>query len=138
MPVQPTLFASMRPLRWPSLWLAVWAMLLVAVMTLSLIVTPPLPKIPQGDKLGHLLAYGSLAAMAVQLFATRAALARAALALILFGIALEFLQGLTPHRTPDPLDALANTGGVLLGLSLALTPLRDALLRLERRLLRTP
>jgi hypothetical protein len=28
---------------------------------------------------------------------------------------IELLQGLTPDRMPDPLDALANSGGVLLG-----------------------
>ena len=128
----------MRPLRWPRAWLALWALMLVVVVALSLFLVPPLPKIPQGDKLGHFLAYGSLAAMAVHLCATRAALTRVGLALILFGIAMEFLQGLTPHRTPDPLDALANTTGVLLGLSLALTPLREAALRIERILTRVP
>ena len=34
---------------------------------------------------------------------------------MLFGTAIEGLQGLTPDRMPDPLDALANTLGVLLG-----------------------
>ena len=38
-----------------------------------------------------------------------------ALAVALFGIAIELLQGLTPDRQPDLLDALANSGGVLLG-----------------------
>ena len=33
----------------------------------------------------------------------------------------------------DPWDALANTAGVLLGLAIALSPWRDLLLRLERR-----
>ena len=36
-------------------------------------------------------------------------------AVVLFGIAIEGLQGLTPARQPDLLDALANSGGVLLG-----------------------
>ena len=34
---------------------------------------------------------------------------------MLFGIVIEGLQGFTPDRMPDPLDALANTLGVLLG-----------------------
>ncbi len=38
-----------------------------------------------------------------------------AIAVVLFGIAIELLQGLTPDRQPDPLDALANSSGVLLG-----------------------
>jgi glycopeptide antibiotics resistance protein len=36
-------------------------------------------------------------------------------AVVLFGAAIELLQGLTPDRLPDALDALANSGGVLLG-----------------------
>jgi VanZ family protein len=135
---QPTPFASMRALHWPRAWLALWALMLATVVVLSLFVTPPLPDIPDSDKFGHCLAYASLAAMAVQLFAPRATLVRVALALVLLGIALEFLQGLTPNRTPDPLDALANTCGVLLGMSLALTPLRDALSWIERPFRRAP
>jgi len=39
---------------------------------------------------------------------------RLALAVVLFGAAIELLQGLPPDRDPDVFDALANTGGVLL------------------------
>jgi glycopeptide antibiotics resistance protein len=40
---------------------------------------------------------------------------RLAVAIVLLGIGIELLQGLTPNRQPDVLDALANSGGVLLG-----------------------
>jgi glycopeptide antibiotics resistance protein len=38
-----------------------------------------------------------------------------AVIVVLFGIVIEGLQGLTPSRQPDVLDALANSAGVLLG-----------------------
>jgi VanZ family protein len=38
-----------------------------------------------------------------------------ATAVVLFGVLIELLQGLTPDRLPDLLDALANSIGVLIG-----------------------
>lgn len=125
----------MRPLRWPRLWFGCWVGLLVLVAILSLVIVPPLPEVPDGDKFGHCLAYAALAAIAVQLFAGARTLVRVAVLLVLYGIAMEFLQGLTPNRTPDPLDALANSIGVLIGMAVVFTPLRNALAWIERRLL---
>jgi VanZ family protein len=93
-----------------------------------------LPLVPEGgDKVEHLLGYAILAAMAVQLFATRAALLRAAVGLVLLGIGIEFAQDLlTTTRQMDAWDAIANTAGVALGMATMLTPMRDALMRFER------
>ncbi len=124
----------MRPLRWPRAWLVLWAAMLLLVAVLSLAIVPPLPEVPNSDKFGHALAYASLAAMAVQLFSGKRTLIRVALLLIAYGIAMEFLQGLTPNRTPDPMDALANSIGVVIGISAAFTPLRNALAWIEQRL----
>ena len=55
--------------------------------------------------------------------------------LVLLGIGLEYLQAqMGLGRMLDRNDALANTIGVLIGLTTAFTPLRDALLRFDRRL----
>lgn len=119
----------LKPLRWPAFWVALWgvAVLVVVVGSLSAPVTLELPR--NSDKVQHFLAYGLLAASAVQLFADRH-WRRVGLGLVLLGVALEFAQGaLTDNRQADPWDALANTVGVLLGLSTRLTPLRDLLLR---------
>ena len=119
----------LKPLRWPAFWGALWgvAVLVVVVGSLSAPVTLELPR--NSDKVQHFLAYGLLAASAVQLFADRH-WRRVGLGLVLLGVALEFAQGaLTDNRQADPWDALANTVGVLLGLSTRLTPLRDLLLR---------
>lgn len=84
-------------------------------LTLVLSLIPPTmgEDSSQIDKLAHLLGYAILMFWWAQLVVQRRwALA---VAVVTFGIAIEGLQGLTPDRLPDPLDALANTGGVLLG-----------------------
>lgn len=125
---------ALKPLRRPRLWLGLWCCAIALVVMFSLLPAPDLPGVPPGgDKLEHFLAYGLLAAGAVQLFATRGAL-RAGIGLIALGIALEIAQGLfTATRMMDAWDALANTLGVLAGLATAWTPWRDALLRMQRR-----
>ena len=65
------------------------------------------------DKLAHLFGYALLMFWWAQLVTRRRW--KLALAVVMFSIGIELLQGLTPDRLPDPLDALANTGGVLLG-----------------------
>jgi VanZ family protein len=65
------------------------------------------------DKLVHLAGYAVLMFWWAQLVVERRW--GLTLAVILFGISIELLQGLTPNRQPDMLDALANSGGVLLG-----------------------
>lgn len=131
----------MKPFKYPRLWLTVWLAAIAAVIVLSLLTLSGLPELPKGsDKIEHFLAYFLLSAAAVQLFSTQRAHGLAAVGLIAMGIGLEFAQGAyTTQRMQDPLDALANTLGVLAGLAIALTPLRDVLLRLERRVVaRTP
>ena len=126
--------AVLKPLRRPRLWLSLWCVAIAAVIVGSLLPAMDLPPVPAGaDKLEHFAGYGVLAAIAVQLFATRAALWRAGVGLAALGIVLEILQYvLTSTRMMDGWDALANCLGVLMGLATALTPLRDLLLRLER------
>lgn len=87
------------------------------------------------DKLAHLAGYAVLMAWWAQLVVARRW--RLALAVVLFGIAIEGLQALTPSRQADPLDMLANAGGVLLGWLVARVlpnlPARIAMLPALRR-----
>ena len=95
------------------LWrLAGW---LGVALTLALSLGPPTmgTEESQVDKLAHLAGYAVLMFWWAQLIVARRW--RLAVAVILFGAAIEFLQGLAPERQPDPIDALANAGGVLLG-----------------------
>ena len=125
---------ALKPLRRPQLWLGLWWLAIVLGVAISLAPAPSVAA-PQGsDKLVHFLCYGALAVGAVQLFATRAALLRAAVGLVALGVALELAQeALTSTRMLDPRDAVANTLGVLLGLLVARTPLRDVLSRVDAR-----
>nr|WP_219339743.1 VanZ family protein [Luteimonas salinisoli] len=117
------------------LWSGLWCLAVAAVVVASLAPPPPMPPVDGGDKLGHLAAYFVLAAGAVQLHARWPALLGAGLGLVLMGIGLEYAQGaLTELRQAERADALANTLGVIAGLATRLTPWRDALLALDRRL----
>lgn len=122
----------LKPFRRPRLWTGLWCAAILAVAALSLSPPPPTPPVDGGDKLGHFVAYGALAAGAVQLFAGARALSAAGVGLVLLGIGLECAQGaLTAQRMADPADALANALGVAAGLATRLTPWRDLLLRRE-------
>lgn len=130
----------MRALRWPRFWLGLWLLGVVAVIVLSLVRPPPSPiELPRNfDKVLHLTAYFALAAAAVQVFERARSLVVVAFCLVGLGISLEWAQGaLVPEiRTADPLDALANTLGVLIGMALAWTPLARCVPWIETRLAR--
>ena len=89
-------------------WLSVVVTLMVSLM-------PPALEVGSGhtDKIVHLAGYAVLMFWWAQLVTRQRW--KLALAIVLFGLAIEGLQGLTPDRLPDLLDALANSGGVLLG-----------------------
>ena len=129
---RPRFGRSLKPLRRPRLWCALWCLAIAAVVVLSLMPPPPMPDFDGSDKWSHFLAYFVLAGCAVQLFRNWPALLGAGLGLVLLGIGLEYAQGgLTTTRMGDGRDALANTLGVIAGLGLRLTPLRDLLLRID-------
>jgi VanZ family protein len=89
-------------------WLGVFITLVVSLM-------PPILDDSSGntDKLVHLAGYAVLMFWWAQLVPQKRW--KLAVTVVLFGIAIELLQGLTPDRQPDLFDALANSGGVLLG-----------------------
>lgn len=125
----------MRDFGKPKLWLGIWIFGWALCIFLSLGPPPPIPSsVPDGDKIGHALAYAVLSAWAVMIFRTRRAWLQSAAALMGLGIAIEFAQGaLTTYRSADPYDALADAVGIALGLGIALTPASAFLLKLERR-----
>lgn len=123
---------SLKPLRHPRFWCALWCIAIAAVWVVSLMPPPPMPDFDSSDKVSHFLAYFVLAACAVQLFRNWPALLGAGIGLVLMGVAVEHAQGaLTEDRMMDARDALANTLGVIAGLATRLTPLRDLLLRID-------
>jgi len=125
---------TLKPLRRQMFWLLLWCTAVLTVIVVCLIPPPQLALPQNSDKVEHFLAYFLLAGSAVQVFATRRALWRVALGLVLMGVGVEWMQGaLTSNRMADPMDALANSIGVLAGMLTVFTPLRDLLLRLQPR-----
>lgn len=126
--------SPIKPLRHARFWLSLWGAAVLVVIVVCLIPPPPLDLPQNSDKVEHFLAYFLLAASAVQVFATRRALWVAGVGLVLMGVGIEWAQGaLTDNRMADPIDALANTSGVVAGMLIALTPLANLLLRLQPR-----
>jgi VanZ family protein len=127
--------ATLKPLRRPRLWLGLWIAAIVGLIVVCLVPLDSLPPLPDNsDKVEHLLGYFALSAAAVQLFGSRRALSLAAVGLVALGVGVEIAQSYTAYRSSDLVDAMANTLGVLLGMATALTPWRDLLLRIEKRL----
>lgn len=124
----------MQPLRFIKLWLALGWLAVGAVIYLSLTSNPINISIANGDKLGHFLAYGVMMGWFVQLYQSRWMLTLHALFFVVTGVTLEYLQSYY-GRYFEYADMAANTGGVLLGLLMLLTPMRTLLLRLEGRFL---
>lgn len=126
----------MRDFHRPRLWLALWAVMIGAVIAGSLLPARELPALPFAgfDKLEHFVGYAVLSAYAVMLFARMRARTWAAAGLMALGVGLEVAQAhLTLSRQADLADAFANTLGVLAGLATAATPLAHLLQRLDAR-----
>ena len=131
---RPRFGRSLKPFKRPWLWAGLWMLAIACVVFATLVPADDLPSVPVNDKLEHFVAYALLSAGAVQLFVRRLSWGFVCVLLVLMGIGLEVLQAqMGLGRMLDRNDALANTIGVLIGLATAFTPLRDALLWLDRR-----
>lgn len=98
-----------------------WA-LVAAIIWLSVApIEPPPTGIPESDKLGHLLAYGTLMFWFCVLYRPLRVRAFHAAGFIVMGIALEFVQGWLGYRSFEVADMAANAAGVGLGLGIAST-----------------
>ncbi|HTA65657.1 MAG TPA: VanZ family protein [Xanthomonadaceae bacterium] len=127
----------LRAFHWPLLWIAVWIVMILGVIVLSLMPGPPIPDLLTIAKFDHFIAYSALTAFAVQLYASRDAQFVAAVAMVVLGIALELAQGyLTTYRDMSLFDACVDTVGVAAGLAIAWTPLANLLQKMEMRIAR--
>jgi VanZ family protein len=97
------------------LWLAIGWVLVLLVVYLSLVPAPPTIDIEQGDKYGHILAFGTLMIWFAQLYAQPAARVAVAVGFVALGIGIEFAQELTTYRSFERADMMADTIGVALG-----------------------
>lgn len=130
------MLAALRDFRRPRLWLGLWLLGWLLCIVLSLAHPPRIGvDLPEGDKLGHFLAYGLLSAWSAWIFATRRARGFAAIALVLLGIAMELAQAaFTDDRMMELNDAWADAIGVLIGQLFGFGRAASLLRRLDVRL----
>lgn len=103
--------------RLPGLALIATVLVAITIAILSLLPGSDLPAQNLNDKVNHFIAYGVLTFLAV-LGRHHISILKIAVLAIGYGLALEILQGVMPFgRTASELDAIANTGGVLIGLA---------------------
>lgn len=129
--------SALRAFHWPRLWLALWMLMIAAVVIGSLLPAAELPRMrfPGADKLQHLAGYVALSGYATMLFAGRRAQGVAAAGLVLLGVLIEGAQAaLTASRQADAVDVLANLVGVVLGQAARATPAAGLLQRIDTRL----
>jgi VanZ like family len=115
-----------------TLWFIIGIALIALLWWLSLMRSPPNINVPDGDKYGHLLAYGGTMWWWAQLWRTWRKRLRLAVSLALMGVVIEFVQGATGWRTFDAMDMLANSLGVLVGWIAAITPMGKLLAVIEK------
>lgn len=120
-------------LRYRKLWLIVGYLLIALVIFLTLTSSPVHidTNLPYQDKLFHAWAYFSLTFWFMQIYHVKHQVFRWVIFFLCLGLLLEYLQSFDPKRYSEVGDMIANTLGVIAGVSLSMTPLRYTLVRFE-------
>ncbi|MFS2204964.1 VanZ family protein [Variovorax sp. Varisp36] len=110
------------PLRFPApgagVWRGLFAVILLAVLVLSLLpASVPLPT-TGWDKSNHLLAFAVLGWLGRWSWPCRTPTVLGGL--LLYGAFIELLQSLTPDRVAELADLVADVFGLILGMALSL------------------
>jgi VanZ family protein len=126
----------MNRLRFEKLWLTLGFGFVALVFYLSLAPDLPDTGVPNGMKIGHVLAYGWLMFWFAQIYRSNAMRYVFALVFCAMGIGLEYAQGATDYRGFEYSDMLINSGGIGLGLLLGYTRLQNTFSWLESLVLR--
>lgn len=105
----------MNPTRIAGYWKAAGWMLVLAIIALSLTPAPPHLNVEQGDKLGHLAAYGLVTLWFAQLYAGLRQRTWLVVGMVALGIALEYAQRATGYRSFEVADMIADALGVAIG-----------------------
>lgn len=109
---------------------------MVLIIYLSLTPSPPQINVENGDKLGHLAAYGLVTLWFAQLYTGLRQRIWIALGMVALGIAMEYAQRATGYRTFDVADMIADAIGVALGWLAAPPRLPNLLPWIEKRITR--
>jgi VanZ family protein len=122
-------------LRYFKLWLAIGYALMAIIIYMSLTSKPVEIDLdlPYMDKLFHALAYFSLMGWFAQIFHVQSQRVAFAIAFILMGAILEYMQSFDPARYYETEDMIANTLGVAVAVLMAKrTAFRLLLVKFER------
>ena len=124
---------SMQHLTYKRVWIALGCLMLATVVYASLNSVPHVFRaIMLQDKLAHSAAYASLMVWFAQIFRHDLTRLLLVIGLTVFGLAMEYLQGMVPSRQFDYLDMLANTAGVILAWGLTYTWFGDLVVKAEQ------
>lgn len=129
------MFAKSVPdLKLRFLWLTIGYVLVAMVVFLSLTSSPVDMEmdLPYQDKFFHALAYFTLMAWFSQIYHDSFQRNMIAVVFVFMGITLEYLQSFDPNRYSEFGDMIANSIGVALGFSIALSSAKNILLRVEK------
>ena len=116
-----------------TLWLAAGMGFVALVVYLSINTEPIDVGRVEDVKVGHFIAYGWLMLWFCQVYRTLRTRVVLAAALVLLGVALEYVQGWTGYRSFAYSDMRDDALGVAIGWILSLTPLKGFLEALEVR-----
>jgi len=120
------------PLRYRWFWLLLGFGAILLVGVASLISLNLNSYFSYQDKLVHAVVYAALTAWFMQIYHGWPAWGVIMLSMLVMGLGLELLQGLTPSRAPEALDLLADGVGITLAGVVAWTPLRYTLMKIEQ------
>jgi VanZ family protein len=109
-------------------------LLVLAIISLSLTPAPPQIDMENGDKLGHLAAYGLVTLWFAQPCTALRQRIGLAIGMVALGIALEYAQRATGYRSFEVADMVADALGVALGWLAAPPRLPNLLAWVESRL----
>lgn len=124
-------------LQYRRFWIAIGWALVGAVIYLSVghvTITPE--NIPESDKVGHVIAYGTLMFWFMQIAKQPQKRVAIAVLLVLLGVGLEFVQAHIPYRDFEVADMVADAIGVAIGWLVAPPRTPNVLSALEKALLR--
>ncbi len=122
-------------LAYQKLWLAFGVSLVLLLLYGSLAPAKALPPLGGSDKFWHAGTYFVVMAYFAQIYTSMRARLFIAVALMVLGVAIEFIQPYV-NRQFDWFDALANSIGVAAALLLSLSPLGSILRSVDDRLKR--
>lgn len=126
----------MKQLKYLKFWLILGWGMVVLVAILSLIPSPQvLGPLTPSDIFIHLLAYSTLMLWFGCIYLSGRKYLLLGLILILIGVILELLQGMTSYRCFEYKDMIVNGFGVLLGWLLSMTRISSLLIFVEQRII---